>query len=123
MCLSQLCGCVVPPFIPLDVYYSYAACGVLVTCLSGCVLEGMGVACSSHSLGRGGASIEGVGLHLQGEIPLPRPCQKGAGSSPFANTPNESWWPMLRGVQWAAVTHTKGMPGWVEDWTTWDKVS
>ena len=74
-------------------------------------------------LGRGGASIEGVGLHLQGEIPLPRPCQKEAGSSPFANTPNESWWPMLRGVQWAAVTHTKGMPGWVEDWTTWDKVS
>ena len=61
----------------LSYRWLYTGCWVLVSCfLPGCVLGGMGVACSSHSLGRGGASIEGVCLHLQGGNPLATPLPK-----------------------------------------------
>ena len=55
--------------------------------------------------------LKGCVSTSRGEIPLPRPCQKGAGSGPCANVPNESLWPMLResGLpQWVTVAYTNG---------------
>ena len=64
--------------------------------LSGGVLEGVGVADSSHSCGQGWSLNERVWRHLRGKLPLPRPFQRRAGSSPCANTPN-----------WSGVAHAK----------------
>ena len=52
--------------------------------------------------------LKGCVSTSRGEIPLPRPCQKGVGSGPCANVPNESMWPMLRLPQWVTVAYTNG---------------